>query len=78
VKIQVSNTIQLLMFEFLGAEKAPFLFVINILKGKTTPFKIAGKVIYASRNGKGAVAFKNGNSNRLSDAFSFMDCSFRA
>jgi hypothetical protein len=29
-----------------------------MLKGKTTPFKIAGKVIYASRNGKGAVASK--------------------
>jgi hypothetical protein len=32
------------------------LFVINILEGKTTPFKIAGKVICASLNGKGAVA----------------------
>jgi hypothetical protein len=30
-----------------------------MLKGKTTPFKIAGKVICASRNGKGAVASKN-------------------
>jgi hypothetical protein len=49
-----------------------------MLKGKTTPFKIAGKVIYASRNGKGAVAYKSRKSNRLSDAFSFMDCSFRA
>jgi hypothetical protein len=45
------------------------LFVPDILKGKTTPFKIAGKVIYASRNGKGAAAFKNRKSNRPSDAF---------
>jgi len=52
---------------------APFLFVSSILYGKTTPFKIAGKVIYASLNGKGAVAFKSRKSNRLSDAFSFMD-----
>jgi hypothetical protein len=49
-----------------------------MLEGKTTPFKIAGKVICASRNGKGAAAFKNWKSNRLSDAFSFMDCHFLA
>jgi hypothetical protein len=35
------------------------LFVSSILKGKTTPFKIAAKLLIASRNGKGAVAFKN-------------------
>jgi len=65
-------------FRMLGADRPFFvrffLFSLYVLRLVVT-LKFLSKLLIASRNGKGELAFRG---SFPSDAFSFMDCPFRA